>query len=103
MQSGKQLRDCALPLSHFAHHNTVDDSLSQSLRFFLQIHLTLVANFGAILSITPEFIFPGLIVGAVGFWIGHIFVKTQLPVKREVSIAKAPVLAAVNEALAGLG
>lgn len=84
-------------------NHPVDDSLSQSWRFFLQNNLALIANFGAILSITPEFIFPGVVVGAVGFWVGHIFIKAQLPVKREMSKAKAPVLAAVSEVLVGLG
>jgi hypothetical protein len=48
---------------------------------------------GAIVIYTPIFFFPGVIVGALGAWIGQIYVAGQLPVKRLMSNARAPVLA----------
>jgi hypothetical protein len=35
----------------------------------------------------------GLVVGAVGGWVGQVYMAGQLPVKRLMSNARAPVLA----------
>ncbi len=53
----------------------------------------MIVKLGAVLSFTPIFIVPATVVGVWGRWIGQIYVAAQLPIKRELSNAKAPVLA----------
>ncbi len=42
-------------------------------------------------------------MGVVGGWLGHLYMKAQLSVKRELSNAKSPVLGHIGAAIAGLG
>ena len=51
----------------------------------------------------PIFVIPGLLLGAVGGYLGQVYMKAQLSVKREMSNAKAPVLGHFGAAIAGLG
>lgn len=59
-------------------------------------------NLGAVVVITPVFLFPGVILGVIGAWIGRVYMKAQLSVKREMSNAKSPVLGHLGAAMAGL-
>ncbi|KAJ6468064.1 P-loop containing nucleoside triphosphate hydrolase protein [Mycena vitilis] len=63
---------------------------------------TLLIKFVAVLVYTPIFFIPGALVGALGAWVGQIFIAGQLPVKRLMSNARAPVLAHFTAAMAGL-
>jgi hypothetical protein len=56
---------------------------------------------GAVVTMTPVFLGPGLFIGMLGGWIGRIYMKAQLSVKREMSNAKAPVLGHFGAAIAG--
>lgn len=51
---------------------------------------------------TPTFVLPALGVAALGGWLGQLYIKAQLSVKREMSTAKAPVLGILGGAIAGL-
>ena len=57
----------------------------------------------AVVIMSPIFIIPGLIVGALGSWCGQIYIKAQLSVKREMSNAKSPVLSHFGAAISGIG
>lgn len=57
----------------------------------------------AVLVFTPIWIIPSVLVAVVGAWIGNIYINAQLPVKREMSNARSPVLAHFGAALSGLG
>jgi hypothetical protein len=59
-------------------------------------------NLGAIIVITPVFLLPSLMVGALGAWIGRVYMKAQLSVKREMSNSRAPMLGHLGAAMAGL-
>ncbi|TCD61578.1 hypothetical protein EIP91_008233 [Steccherinum ochraceum] len=65
------------------------------------LHISAV-KFGAVIVISPIFIFPGLLVIAVGAWFGHVYMRAQLPVKREASNAKAPVLSHFGSAIGSI-
>ncbi|KAI0260098.1 P-loop containing nucleoside triphosphate hydrolase protein [Gloeopeniophorella convolvens] len=56
----------------------------------------------AVVYITPVFIIPGIFIGALGAWIGHVYMRAQLAIKREMSNAAAPVLGHFGAAMAGL-
>lgn len=57
----------------------------------------------AVLVFTPIWIIPSVLVAVIGAWIGNIYINAQLPVKREMSNARSPVLAHFGAALSGLG
>ncbi len=54
--------------------------------------MAMLLKFSAVVVFTPAFLVPGLIMGIAGVYLGQIYMKAQLPVKREMSNAKAPVL-----------
>lgn len=65
--------------------------------------LRMIVKVGAIIIVSPIFSIPAAITFLIGGWIGHIYMRTQLPVKRESSKAKAPVLGHFDSAIGGLG
>ena len=82
---------------------SVDGPVSQNLGWLCELTLTLAMRFAAVVVITPIFIIPGMVVGALGNWCGQIYIKAQLSVKREMSNARSPVLNHFGAAIAGLG
>ena len=74
-----------------------------SQSFAAQITLVLLVKLAAVVLYTPVFFFPSLLIGALGSWLGQVYMKSQLSLKREMSNAKAPVLAVFNSAVVGLG
>lgn len=56
----------------------------------------------AVVYLTPVFIFPCVIIAVVGAWLGQVYMKAQIAIKREMSNAKAPVLGHFGAAVAGL-
>jgi H+/Cl- antiporter ClcA len=62
----------------------------------------MIVKLGAVVTMTPVFLAPGLFIGVLGGWIGRIYMKAQLSVKREMSNAKSPVLGHFGAAIAGL-
>ena len=69
----------------------------------IELTLTLILRIAAIVYMSPLFLIPSIIVGAVGSWFGQIYIKAQLSVKREMANAKSPVLNHFGAAVAGLG
>ena len=57
---------------------------------------------GVVVLISPVFLIPGAFIGALGAWVGELYMKAQLAVKRERSNAKAPVLGHLGAAFTGL-
>ncbi|KAJ7071475.1 hypothetical protein C8F01DRAFT_1317450 [Mycena amicta] len=81
---------------------TVDGAISQGLWALLEMSISMIVKFAAVILFTPLFIFPGILVGILGGWCGQIYIAAQLSVKREMSNAKAPVLGHFGAAIAGL-
>ena len=69
----------------------------------LEITIALIQRVVAIVYVTPLFVIPSFVVGAVGAWCGQLYMKAQLSVKRESSNAKSPVLNHFGAAITGLG
>ncbi|KAJ6585299.1 P-loop containing nucleoside triphosphate hydrolase protein, partial [Mycena capillaripes] len=80
----------------------VDDSLANQFWPLTVLIVSMMVKFTAVIIYTPIFFFPGALVGAVGAWIGQIYIAGQLPVKRLMSNTRAPVLAHFGAAIAGL-
>ncbi|KAK0480781.1 hypothetical protein IW261DRAFT_1685339 [Armillaria novae-zelandiae] len=81
---------------------TVDSMLPTSLFFLTSISMSMLFKLSAVVVFTPVFLVPGLIMGIAGAYLGQIYMKAQLPVKREMSNAKAPVLGHFGATIAGL-
>ncbi|KAK0192566.1 hypothetical protein F5146DRAFT_1040501 [Armillaria mellea] len=80
----------------------VDSMLPTLLLNLTSMTMAMFLRFSAIVVFTPAFLVPGLIMGIAGANLGQIYMKAQLPVKREMSNAKAPVLGHFGAAIAGL-
>ncbi|KAJ7770817.1 hypothetical protein DFH07DRAFT_1057900 [Mycena maculata] len=81
---------------------TVDGPISEGLWRLLEMTMSMLIKFAAVILFTPLFFIPGVLVGALGGWCGQIYIAAQLSVKREMSNAKAPVLGHFGAAIAGL-
>lgn len=58
----------------------------------LQLTLGLCIRFTTVILFSPAFLIPGLLITLLGGFFGQLFMKAQLPVKREMSNARAPIL-----------
>ena len=63
----------------------------------------MAVRFAAVVLYIPFFILPSASIGGLGAWLGQVYMKSQLSVKREMSNAKSPVLSVFNSAVGGLG
>lgn len=64
--------------------------------------VTLIVNLGTVVLFAPVFIIPVVVVAGIGGFLGSVYMRAQLSIKREMSNAKAPVLGAFGSAMAGL-
>ncbi|TFK76755.1 P-loop containing nucleoside triphosphate hydrolase protein [Pluteus cervinus] len=81
---------------------SLDGPLTQFIHALVDVTVAMTVELGAVLLFTPIFIIPASVLGTLGGWLGQTYITAQLPVKRELSNAKAPVLAHVGAAIAGL-
>ena len=54
--------------------------------------MVMLVKLGAVVILTPVFLIPGVLVALAGGICGQVYIRAQLPAKREMSNAKAPVL-----------
>ncbi|KAH8086659.1 hypothetical protein BXZ70DRAFT_1067810 [Cristinia sonorae] len=81
---------------------SIDSSFPSATYYVIDVGFQILMKFGAVIIISPIFSIPGLVVFAVGAWFGHVYMRAQLPIKRESSTAKAPVLGHFGAAITGL-
>ncbi|KDR83059.1 hypothetical protein GALMADRAFT_238853 [Galerina marginata CBS 339.88] len=82
--------------------NIIDGRLQLTVNAVLDMFSGMVVNLGVIILFTPIFIFPGIAVAVLGTFMGSVYLKAQLSIKRELSNARSPVLAHFNGAIHGL-
>ncbi|KAI0782172.1 multidrug resistance-associated ABC transporter [Abortiporus biennis] len=80
----------------------IDSSISETLYALVDLTLNMGLKFAVIVVISPLFGGFGVVVAVIGGTIGNIYMKAQLPVKRENSKAKAPVMGHFSAAMTGL-
>jgi ABC-type multidrug transport system fused ATPase/permease subunit len=80
----------------------VDGPLAQYSLGLLFISVLAGSRVIAIVVSAPVFLLPSVVIGVVGGLLGRVYMTAQLSVKRARSNAKAPVVAEVNGAFAGL-
>ena len=80
----------------------VDGPISNNFTWLIEISSTMLIKFIAVVYLTPVFIFPGTVIAVLGGWLGQMYMKAQIAIKREMSNAKAPVLGHFGAAVAGI-
>ncbi|KAJ7496820.1 P-loop containing nucleoside triphosphate hydrolase protein [Mycena latifolia] len=81
---------------------TVDDSMAVGVQRVLQLTLGLAIRFSTVILFSPAFLLPGAAITFLGGVVGNLFMKAQLPIKREMSNARAPILGHLSAVIAGL-
>ncbi|KIJ68811.1 hypothetical protein HYDPIDRAFT_81693, partial [Hydnomerulius pinastri MD-312] len=81
---------------------TVDGPFSMSLSALIELTITMLVKLVAIVYLSPPLLVPAIFVAVIGGWCGQVYMKAELSVKRELSNAKAPLIAHLGATLAGL-
>ncbi|RDX55374.1 P-loop containing nucleoside triphosphate hydrolase protein [Lentinus brumalis] len=81
---------------------TIDSPLSGMLYNLYETTASLVISLVAIISAAPIFSVMGLVLIALGGWWGQMYLKAQLPIQREKSNTRAPILGHLSATLSGL-
>ncbi|KAJ7189543.1 P-loop containing nucleoside triphosphate hydrolase protein [Mycena pura] len=81
---------------------TVDDSIAVGVNRVFQLTLSLCIKFGTVILFSPAFLVPGLVITMLGAFFGQLFMKAQLPVKREMSNARSLTLGHFSAVITGL-
>jgi hypothetical protein len=80
----------------------VDGPISNSFAWLIEISVTMLMKCFAVMYLTPVFIVPCIVIAVLGAWLGRVYMKAQIAIKREMSNAKAPVMGHFGAAVAGL-
>ncbi|KAI0248983.1 hypothetical protein BJV78DRAFT_1276336 [Lactifluus subvellereus] len=80
----------------------LDGPVSQNFTWFIEISATMLIKVIAVVYLTPVFIVPSTVITILGAWLGQVYMKAQIAIKREMSNAKAPVLGHFGAAVSGL-
>lgn len=81
----------------------VDGPVVAFLLRVIDMSFDIVVRLVAVVVISPVFVFPGIMVGVIMAFVGQLYMKAQLAIKRERSNARSPVLGHFGAAIAGLG
>ena len=80
----------------------MDSAVAKWFGVITEMSLEMIMKLGVVVLMSPIFLLPGIVIAVLGAWVGEIYMKAQLAVKRERSNAKAPVLGHFGAAFAGL-
>ncbi|KAF9075994.1 hypothetical protein BDP27DRAFT_1380610 [Rhodocollybia butyracea] len=75
---------------------------TQDIGSVCDFSILLLFKIGALVVFTPMFIIPSAILAGLGIWVGSVYLNAQSSVKREMSIAKAPVVGLIGAASTGI-
>lgn len=81
---------------------SLDNQLSRLLQISLELLNQLILRLGAISSIMPIFMFPGLFSCITGIVAGEMYTRTAVVVKRLVSSSQSPVFSQFADDMAGI-
>jgi ABC-type multidrug transport system fused ATPase/permease subunit len=71
------------------------------LQYVIDSALQLVFRIGAVTSVMPIFVFPAVVVAAVGWALGEVYVRANIAVKRCQSITESPLFSHFNDSILG--
>ncbi|KJK92870.1 hypothetical protein H633G_03246 [Metarhizium anisopliae BRIP 53284] len=81
---------------------SIDGNLSGMVRQIVDIFMMLFFRLGAVSSIMPIFMIPGLITCFIGVLIGEMYTRTAVVIKRLTSSSQSPVFSQFADTLSGL-
>lgn len=82
---------------------SVDGQYASFLSGFVALSIDLVMLFVITVVAAGWYaLIPGLLISGLGGYLGHIYLRAQLSVRRELSIAKAPIMGHIGMMLSGL-
>ncbi|KAI1790062.1 P-loop containing nucleoside triphosphate hydrolase protein [Ganoderma leucocontextum] len=81
---------------------TVDTQFARGTEVLMEITVFLLTKILSVVILSPIFVIPSVLVALIGGTLGNIYMKAQLSVKRELSVAKAPVLGHFGAAVSGI-
>ncbi|KAL0950643.1 hypothetical protein HGRIS_007431 [Hohenbuehelia grisea] len=80
----------------------VDGAIPGLMNWLAGLTMMMLVRFVAVVMFAPGILFPGMLIALCGGWIGQVYIKAQLSVKREMTNAKSPVLGHIGSAIYGL-
>ncbi|KAH8978589.1 hypothetical protein EDB92DRAFT_2056103 [Lactarius akahatsu] len=80
----------------------LDGPLADAFFRVVDISVSMLLKFVAVVYFTPVFSVPGIAIAVLGALLGRVYMKAQIAIKREMSNAKAPVLGHFGASVAGL-
>ncbi|KDR83119.1 hypothetical protein GALMADRAFT_238944 [Galerina marginata CBS 339.88] len=80
----------------------VDSEIPMMFGAVVELLTCMIVKLTGPVIFTPIFLLPGIFIAVLGVYIGNIYLKAQMSVKREMSNARSPVLAHFGAAIAGL-
>ncbi|KAH9929015.1 P-loop containing nucleoside triphosphate hydrolase protein [Epithele typhae] len=81
---------------------SIDNNIFMAFHQLLEHTGFMLSKLVAVTIIIPLFVLPAALLFAVGGWFSTIYMRAELPIKREMSNAQAPVLGHFSGAIAGL-
>ncbi|KDR68699.1 hypothetical protein GALMADRAFT_146052 [Galerina marginata CBS 339.88] len=81
---------------------SIDGALTAYFGLVVEMTISGLIKLAGPVIYSPVFLLPGILVSALGVYLGNIYLKAQMSVKREMSNARSPVLAHFGAATAGL-
>lgn len=67
----------------------VDGPIPEAVNSLTELGITLLTKLVVIIIFTPIFVFPGIFIAIFGFFLGNLYLRAQLSVKREMRYAIA--------------
>ena len=82
---------------------SIDEQFAQFAYVLMRMTISLTELFTSAVLMAGWFAFiPGLLLALLGGFLGYVYLKCQLSIRREMSNAKAPVMSQIGTALSGL-
>ncbi|PPQ73481.1 hypothetical protein CVT26_010183 [Gymnopilus dilepis] len=81
---------------------TIDGSLAMDFSYVVELFVYMLVKLTGPVILTPIFLLPGLLIAVLGMYLGTLYLKAQMSVKREMSNARSPVLSHFGAAVAGM-
>ncbi|CCM01863.1 uncharacterized protein FIBRA_03934 [Fibroporia radiculosa] len=82
--------------------DSIDTTVGRFTGALISLVMSMLLKLVAVIAMSPIFTIPGAFLVTAGAWIGRVYMKAQLSVKRERSNARAPVLGLFGAAFTGL-
>ncbi|KAJ7505414.1 hypothetical protein B0H11DRAFT_420761 [Mycena galericulata] len=71
----------------------VDNNFARVFLKFTEMTISMLVKFSAVMILSPVFILPGLTITSLSILTGRIYMIAQLPIQRQMSAARSPMLA----------